>query len=142
VVAFFAAQAGAGKRASTLQRRLAAIGYMHKIASVPSPIGAEAIKATLSGIRRSIGAAPVRKKAATSDIVLGMAATVGGESLRQLRDRTSPGCHRLGVRGASGLMCVLRGTQLALRVRHERHQARLFANLQQWKCHEISRTHR
>jgi hypothetical protein len=54
-VAFFAAQAGAGKRASTLQRRLAAIGYMHKIASVPSPIGAEAIKATLSGIRRSIG---------------------------------------------------------------------------------------
>ena len=78
VVAFFAAQAGAGKRASTLPRRLAAIGYMHKIASVPSPIGAEAIKATLSGIRRSIGAAPVRKKAATSDIVLGMAATVGG----------------------------------------------------------------
>jgi hypothetical protein len=54
-VAFFAAQAGAGKRASTLPRRLAAIGYMHKIASVPSPIGAEAIKATLSGIRRSIG---------------------------------------------------------------------------------------
>ena len=77
-MAFLAAQAGAGKRASTLQRRLAAIGYMHKIASVPSPIGAEAIKATL-GIRRSIGAAPVRKKAATSDIVLGMAATVGGE---------------------------------------------------------------
>ena len=54
---------------------------------MPSPIGAEAIKATLSGIRRSIGAAPVRKKAATSDIVLGMAGTVGGESLRQLRDK-------------------------------------------------------
>jgi hypothetical protein len=52
-VAFLAAQAAAGKRASTLSRRLAAIGYMHKIANVPSPIGAEAIKATLSGIRRS-----------------------------------------------------------------------------------------
>jgi site-specific recombinase XerD len=87
VVAFLAAQAAAGKRASTLQRRLAAIGYMHKIANVPSPIGSESIKATLSGIRRSIGAAPVRKKAATSDIVLGMAGTVGGESLRQLRDK-------------------------------------------------------
>jgi site-specific recombinase XerD len=87
VVAFLAAQATAGKRASTLQRRLAAIGYMHKIANVPSPIGAEAIKATLSGIWRSIGAAPVRKKAATSDIVLSMAGTVGGESLRQLRDK-------------------------------------------------------
>jgi cytochrome c556 len=59
-VAFLAAQATVGKRASTLQRRLAAIGYMHKIANVPSPVGAEAIKATLSGIRRSIGAAPVR----------------------------------------------------------------------------------
>src|SRR3984893_2670926 len=59
----------------------------HKIANVPSPIGSESIKATLSGIRRSIGAAPVRKKAATSDVVLSMAGTVGGESLRQLRDR-------------------------------------------------------
>jgi site-specific recombinase XerD len=87
VVAFLAQQATAGKRASTLQRRLAAIGYMHKIANVPSPIGSEAIKATLSGIRRSIGAAPVRKKAATSDVVLSMAGTIGGEGLRQLRDK-------------------------------------------------------
>ena len=87
MLAFLAQQASAGKRASTLQRRLAAIGYMHKIANVPSPIGAESIKATLSGIRRSIGAAPVRKKAATSDIVLGMAQTGGDDSLRQLRDR-------------------------------------------------------
>ena len=86
-MAFLAAQATAGKRASTLQRRLAAIGYMHKIANVPSPIGDERIKATLSGIRRSIGAAPVRKKAATSDIVLSMTGTLGGKSLRQLRDR-------------------------------------------------------
>jgi integrase len=87
VVAFLAAQATAGKRASTLSRRLAAIAYMHKIANVPSPIGDERIKATLSGIRRSIGAAPIRKKAATSDVVLSMAGTIGGESLRQLRDK-------------------------------------------------------
>jgi integrase len=87
VAAFLAAQATAGKRASTLQRRLAAIAYMHKIANVPSPIGSEAIKATLSGIRRSIGAAPVRKKAATSDVVLAMTGSIGGESLRQLRDK-------------------------------------------------------
>ena len=86
-MAFLAAQATAGKRASTLSRRLAAIGYMHKIANVKSPIGDEAIKATLSGIRRSIGSAPIRKKAATSDVVLSMAGTIGGESLRQLRDR-------------------------------------------------------
>src|SRR6266436_3954771 len=87
VCAFLAAQAGLGKRASTLGRRLAAIGYFHRLAGEPSPIGHETIKATLSGIRRSIGAAPVRKRAATADIVLGMVATGGAETLRQLRDR-------------------------------------------------------
>ena len=86
VCAFLAAQAGLGKRASTLGRRLAAIRYFHKLANETNPIGDETIKATLSGIRRTIGAAPIRKKAATSDIVLGM---VGGrgQSLRELRDR-------------------------------------------------------
>jgi integrase len=39
----------------------------------------------LSGIRRTIGAAPVRKRAATSDMVIAMSAT--GASLRALRDR-------------------------------------------------------
>jgi site-specific recombinase XerD len=59
-------------------------------AAVSWPLAARAqqtIKATLSGIRRSIGAAPVRKRAATADIVLGMVATGGAETLRQLRDR-------------------------------------------------------
>jgi site-specific recombinase XerD len=86
VCAFLAAQAGLGRRASTLGRRLAAVRYVHKLANETNPIGDETIKATLSGIRRTIGAAPVRKKAATSDIVLGM---VGGkgQSLRELRDR-------------------------------------------------------
>jgi site-specific recombinase XerD len=87
VCAFLAAQAGLGKRASTLGRRLAAIGYFHRLANEPSPVGDETIKATLAGIRRSIGAAPIRKKAATSDIVLSMVGTAGHESLRQLRDR-------------------------------------------------------
>jgi hypothetical protein len=60
VCAFLAQQAGLGKRASTLGRRLAAIGYFHRLANEPSPVGDETIKATLAGIRRSIGAAPVR----------------------------------------------------------------------------------
>jgi integrase len=58
--------------------------------AVSWPLAARAqqtIKATLPGIRRSIGAAPVRKRAATADIVLGMVATGGAETLRQLRDR-------------------------------------------------------
>jgi site-specific recombinase XerD len=86
VCGFLADQASLGKRASTLGRRLAAIRYFHRAAGYETPTGEEKVKAVLSGIRRTIGAAPVRKKAATSDIVLGM---VGGKgrSLRELRDR-------------------------------------------------------
>jgi site-specific recombinase XerD len=86
VCGFLADEASAGKRASTLGRRLAAIRYFHRAAGHETPTGDEKVKAVLSGIRRTIGAAPVRKKAATSDIVLGM---VGGrgKSLRELRDR-------------------------------------------------------
>jgi site-specific recombinase XerD len=86
VCGFLADEAATGKRASTLGRRLAAIRYFHRAAGYDTPTGDEKVKATLSGIRRTIGAAPMRKKAATSDIVLGM---VGGKgrSLRELRDR-------------------------------------------------------
>jgi site-specific recombinase XerD len=46
VCAFLAAQASLGKRASTLARRLAAIGYFHRLANEPSPVGDETIKAS------------------------------------------------------------------------------------------------
>jgi site-specific recombinase XerD len=84
---FLADEATGGRRASTLGRRLAAVRYFHRAAGLETPTGDVKVKAVLSGIRRTIGAAPVRKKAATSDIVLGM---VGGKgtSLRELRDRT------------------------------------------------------
>jgi integrase len=65
---------------------LAAIGYFHRLEGCESETGDERVKATLSGIRRTIGAAPVRKKAATSDIVLGMDGGKG-TSLRDLRNR-------------------------------------------------------
>jgi site-specific recombinase XerD len=82
--AFLADEATAGRRASTLGRRQAAIRYFHRAAGHESPTADEAVKATLSGIRRTIRAAPVRKRAATSDMVIAMSAT--GTSLRELRD--------------------------------------------------------
>jgi site-specific recombinase XerD len=82
---FLADEATVGRRASTLRRRLAAIRYFHRAAGHDSPTCDEAVKATLSGIRRTIGTAPVRKRAATSDMVIAMSAT--GTSLRALRDR-------------------------------------------------------
>jgi hypothetical protein len=63
--AFLADQCSIGKRASTLGRRLAAIRYFHRAAGYETPTGDEKVKAVLSGIRRTIGAAPARKRAAT-----------------------------------------------------------------------------
>jgi hypothetical protein len=40
---------------------LAAIRYFHRAAGFESPSGDEKVKAVLSGIRRTIGAAAVRK---------------------------------------------------------------------------------
>jgi len=85
VSAFLADQAALGRHPSTLGRRLAAIRYFHRAANETSPTSAESVKAVLAGIRRTVGAAPVRKKAATSDIVIAMAADT--TSLRALRNR-------------------------------------------------------
>jgi hypothetical protein len=46
-----------GRKASTIGRRAAAIGYHHKIAGHEPPTGSEAVKAVLRGIRRTIGSA-------------------------------------------------------------------------------------
>jgi site-specific recombinase XerD len=85
VAAFLADEATTGRRASTLGRRLAAIRYFHRAAGHDTPTSDEKVKAVLAGIRRTIGAAPARKRAATSDMVIAMSAT--GTSLRALRDR-------------------------------------------------------
>src|SRR5262245_23074456 len=56
-----------------------------KWSAQPSPTSEESVKAVLAGIRRTVGAAPVRKKAATSDIVIAMASDT--TSLSALRNR-------------------------------------------------------
>ena len=61
------------------------VATMEEIAEQHGKVAADRAKATLSGIRRTIGAAPLRKRAATSDMVIAMSAT--GTSLRALRDR-------------------------------------------------------
>jgi site-specific recombinase XerD len=57
VCGFLANEATRGRRASTLGRRLAAIRYFHRAAGLEAPTGDEKVKAVLSGIRRTIGAA-------------------------------------------------------------------------------------
>jgi site-specific recombinase XerD len=83
---FLASQAMAGVKASTLSRRVAAIRYAHKLSGHEPPTNAEVVKAELRGIRRTIGAAPEQKDAATADRIVSMIALTP-DTLSGLRDR-------------------------------------------------------
>lgn len=69
VAAFLAHEAEAGRSASTIGRRLAAIRYGHKLSKVADPTDDEDVRATMKGIRRRVGVAPSQKAAATADIL-------------------------------------------------------------------------
>lgn len=72
VAAFLVAEAEAGRSASTIGRRCAAISYAHKLAKVSDPTADEEVRAAMKGIRRRVGVAPNRKAAATAEIVAAM----------------------------------------------------------------------
>ena len=86
VAAFLAFDAKSGTQSSTLERRLAALRYAHKLAGHPSPTASEAVKATLRGIKRTLRHCTIRKAPATSEKIAAMAAATG-KSVRGLRDR-------------------------------------------------------
>jgi site-specific recombinase XerD len=69
VAGFLAHEAEAGRSASTIGRRLAAIRYGHKLAKAADPTDDEDVRATMKGIRRRVGVAPTQKAAATADIL-------------------------------------------------------------------------
>jgi integrase len=86
VAAFLASEAASGVRASTLGRRLAAIRYAHKLAGHPVPSDDERVRATMRGIRRSLGTATTKKTPATAERLIAMAGT-NTTRLADLRDR-------------------------------------------------------
>lgn len=87
VAAYLSALAGSGLRAATIGRKVAAIGYRHRIDGHPSPTANEGVRAVMRGIRRTIGTASThRKAAATADIVEQMLAACS-DNLAGIRDR-------------------------------------------------------
>jgi len=107
VALFLSAQAEAGRVPSTLDRRLAAIGYVHRRARLTPPTAAEdavVIAETLRGIRRTVGAAPRRKTAATAELVRAMLDAIPESGARNLRDRALL---------AFGLASAMRRSELA-----------------------------
>jgi site-specific recombinase XerD len=69
VAGFLVQEAEAGRAASTIGRRCAAIRYAHKLAGHPDPTANEAVHAAIKGIRRRIGTAPTQKAAATAEVL-------------------------------------------------------------------------
>jgi site-specific recombinase XerD len=72
LAAYVAALADAGRKYATIRRRVAAIAYAHRLKGLTPPDQAEAVKAVLRGIRRSIGTAVNRKAPATAKVVAAM----------------------------------------------------------------------
>src|SRR5215470_13006945 len=86
VAAYLASDAEAGRKPSTIGRRCAAIRYAHKLAGHEPPTNSEAVRATLRGIRRSIGTAPTRKAPVLAETARAMVSTAP-DGLKGLRDR-------------------------------------------------------
>jgi site-specific recombinase XerD len=86
VAAFLAHEASRNVKASTIGRRVAAIRYAHKLAGLETPTDDERVKATVRGIRRTLGTARSKKTPATAERLLAMAANTGA-GLKGLRDR-------------------------------------------------------
>jgi site-specific recombinase XerD len=86
VAAFLAHEAERQVRPSTIGRRVAAIRYAHKLAGLPLPTDDERVRATMRGIRRSLGTARAKKTPATVERIVAMAPIAGGR-LTNIRDR-------------------------------------------------------
>jgi site-specific recombinase XerD len=86
VATFLAHDASRRVKPSTIGRRIAAIRYAHKLAGLPLPTDDERVRATLRGIRRTLGTAAAKKAPATAEQLIAMA-PLPGSRLCSLRDR-------------------------------------------------------
>lgn len=86
VARYLAHLADGGRKASTVQRRAAAIRAAHRAAGAEVPTAAEGVRATLRGIRRSVGTRPNRKAPTTAELLATMLGSLS-DGLTGLRDR-------------------------------------------------------
>lgn len=86
VAGFLVAGAEAGRSASTIGRRCAAISYAHKLAKQADPTDDEEVRSAMKGIRRRVGVAPKRKAAATAEILAAVLMRIP-DTLAGKRDR-------------------------------------------------------
>lgn len=87
VADYLAAEARAGRKAATLNRRAAAIRFAHKAADLPLPGDSELVASVVKGIRREIGTAQKPVAPATAEVVSAFLAHVPRDTLKGKRDR-------------------------------------------------------
>lgn len=86
VARYLAQLADEGRKVATIERRVAAIRYVHTSAGQEPPTGAEGVKAVMRGIRHTKHQAKTRKAPATADVLSKAVERLTG-SLTDLRDR-------------------------------------------------------
>lgn len=86
VAAYVAHLADSGRKAATINLHVAAVAAVHRAAGEDNPASAEAVRATVRGVRRSIGTRQTRKAPATAETVKKMVRKVP-DGLTGLRDR-------------------------------------------------------
>jgi site-specific recombinase XerD len=89
VAAYLGALASSRRATKTIERRISAIRYYHERAEHPNPCAHAGVKATLQGIRHSLGTRPKKKAALTVDLVARAVRKIPENSGRiaDLRDR-------------------------------------------------------
>jgi site-specific recombinase XerD len=69
VAIYLGALATGGMKVKTIERRCTAIRHFHKAGGYDNPADHPGVRATLEGIRRTLGTAPKKKAALTADLV-------------------------------------------------------------------------
>jgi site-specific recombinase XerD len=87
VARYLAAQVQAGLKASTIERRCAAIGFHYRARGEDNPCAKEVVRAVLAGMKRTIGVKPDKKKALTVDLLKKVVQKIRGDDVKALRDK-------------------------------------------------------
>jgi site-specific recombinase XerD len=96
VAVYLSALAACGRKISTIRRRCVAVAQVHQSAGHDNPAAHSGVKATISGIARTLGSAPIKKAALTVDVLQRLVRKIPGD-LAGLRDRA---LLLLGIAGA------------------------------------------
>ncbi len=87
VALYVSSLAGAGKKPSTISRRLAAIGKAHQLAGHMSPSAHPVVKAAIRGYAMKVGVRPTQKAPITRTEVEKIIAASDGDRLADIRNR-------------------------------------------------------